>query len=229
MDYAELVDAHVDRHADITIAAQPVDADDAPRDGHLPRSIATARSSRSRRSRTRDRLAADRPEHPARRRRSAGARAGQAVRRLDGHLRLLARRAARHARARTAASTSAARSSRRALGRYRGAAVPASGGYWADVGHHRVVLRRQHHAHAARRAVPVLRSARRPIYTHPRFLPERALQRLHGRDAIMRRGLLPRSAARSKHSVVGIRTVDPRRARASRRLGPARRRLLRRR
>ena len=30
MDYSELVDAHIDRHADITIAAQPVTIEDAP-------------------------------------------------------------------------------------------------------------------------------------------------------------------------------------------------------
>src|SRR5574339_1148658 len=30
MDYNEMVDAHIDRRADITIAAQPVTADDAP-------------------------------------------------------------------------------------------------------------------------------------------------------------------------------------------------------
>jgi glucose-1-phosphate adenylyltransferase len=30
MDYNEMVDAHIDRHADITIAAQPVTAEDAP-------------------------------------------------------------------------------------------------------------------------------------------------------------------------------------------------------
>ena len=67
-------------------------------DGHLPVRRPTARSSASRRSRTRARLAeigGSMPRGLDRRRHDAG----EAVRRLDGHLRVLARGAARDARA----------------------------------------------------------------------------------------------------------------------------------
>ena len=64
MDYDELVDAHVDRRADITIAAQPVTIDDALGDGHLP--LRPERPDRRLRGEAEARAArGDRPEHPA--------------------------------------------------------------------------------------------------------------------------------------------------------------------
>ena len=36
MDFGELIESHIESRADITIAAQPVSADDATADGHLP-------------------------------------------------------------------------------------------------------------------------------------------------------------------------------------------------
>ena len=76
MDYAELVDAHIDRHADITIAAQPVTLDDASemgifrfdRDGQIvafeekPTPRASPRSATA--SRTARPSAAHAPEKP---------------------------------------------------------------------------------------------------------------------------------------------------------------------
>ena len=71
MDYSELVDAHIDRRADITIAAQPVTTDDASgmgifrfdRSGQI---VAFEEKPDARAPRR------DRPEHSARARRSAG-------------------------------------------------------------------------------------------------------------------------------------------------------------
>ena len=112
MDFAELIDSHVERSADITIAAQPVATVVGVRDGHLPVRPRRARSPASRRSPTRSgwrQIGRSIPDgvgvrRPLRR---------EAVRRLDGHLRVLARRAARHPRQGRRAPTSAARSSRR--------------------------------------------------------------------------------------------------------------------
>ena len=107
MDYNELVDAHIDRRADITIAAQPVTIEDAPAMGIFR--FDRVGPDRRVRGEAQDRAAArDRPEH------SAGldsrrAYAGQAVRRVDGGLRVLARRPARHAGRRHRTRTSAAR------------------------------------------------------------------------------------------------------------------------
>ena len=63
MDFAELIESHIERDADITIAAQPVAPDDATADGHLPvrrqradrrlRGEADARSARRRCDRAR--------------------------------------------------------------------------------------------------------------------------------------------------------------------------------
>ena len=131
MDYSEMVDAHIDRRADITIAAQPCTPEDATemgifrfdRDGHI---VAFEEKPNA------ERLAADRPEHPER----VGVRrlhAGEAVRRLDGHVRVLARRAAGPARGERCArlrprgdpvGTRQVPRERRYLFR----------GYWADVG-----------------------------------------------------------------------------------------------
>ena len=151
MDYCEMVDAHVDRqrrHHDRGAAGR---RRRRVGDGHLPV-----------RSRRPDRRVRGEAERASASTRSAaafppGATFGghtrrQAVRRLDGHLRVLARRAARGARAGRARPTSAARSFRRRSSRYRvqRAPVPRLLGRRR---HGRVVLRREHHAHAARRAV----------------------------------------------------------------------------
>ena len=92
--------------------------------------------------------------------------------------------------------------------------------------HRRVVLRRQHHADAARRAVQASTIPRRPIYTHARFLPGSRLQRLHRRaNAIIAEGCyLDRCddrgiGRRHPHQHPGGRDDPP--------VGAARRRLLR--
>src|SRR5215471_7673402 len=76
MDFCELIDSHIESQADITIAAQPVDRDDATQMGIFR---------------------FDAHGHSAGIGRRPHAR--QAVRRLDGHLRVLARCPARHPQA----------------------------------------------------------------------------------------------------------------------------------
>ena len=68
MDYCELIDAHVERNADITIAAQPVSTDDASAMG-IFRFERTDRSSHSRRNRSAN--ASTRSEGASRRGRSS--------------------------------------------------------------------------------------------------------------------------------------------------------------
>ena len=66
------------------------------------------------------------------------------------------------------------------------------GGYWADVGTVDSFYRGEHHAHAPRRAVHVLRSA--PAHLYASALPAGiALERLLGAQRQPRGGLLPRS------------------------------------
>ena len=103
--------AQASRGADVTIAAQPIDPAAATLDGHLPSSIATATSWRSRKSRTRIACAAIGRSVPE----GADVHAPQRrapVHGVDGHLRLLAAGAARPARATSRATTSDASSSR---------------------------------------------------------------------------------------------------------------------
>ena len=170
----------------------------------------------TRRAARRDEAAARRT---ARRRRPD---AGQAVRRVDGHLRLLARGAARHPRS-GPASTSARRSSRRALGTLSVHAYLYRG-YWADVG--TIGAFYDANIQLTRRDAPFnFFHPRWPIYTHPRFLPATRALRLPHRRVDRRRRLLPRQPATSRDSVVGIRThVEP--GRDDYPLGAARRRLL---
>ena len=66
MDYSEMIDAHVDRRADVTIAAQPVGERRRLADGHFP--VRSRRANHRLRGKTRRGApGGDRPEHPARR------------------------------------------------------------------------------------------------------------------------------------------------------------------
>ena len=131
MDFCELIDAHIESRADITIAAQPVDAE--RRDRRWASSASTTRGQIVGFEEKPDaaRLAEMRSSVP--RGRPPAAHRREAVRRVDGHLRVLARGAARHPRA-ARASTSARRSFRTALGNTQRATRTSIRGYWADVG-----------------------------------------------------------------------------------------------
>ena len=165
MDYNEMIEAHVSRQADITIAAQPVTIDDASamglfqfdRDGQI---VAFEEKPRARPAR------GDRPQH-SRRRRIRGALRRQAVHRVDGRLRLLARGAAGHAGARRLEGLRPRDHSRRAR------PVPGAGAplqrLLGGCRHRQLVLRGEHHADASGRTVHVLRSA--PADLHAPALP----------------------------------------------------------
>ena len=155
MDYCELVDAHIDRKADITIAAQPVDARRCRRWAFFA-SIAPAKSSRSRRSRIRTgcgrsarafrpdaTFAAHAPDKPF------VASMGIYVFSRDVLLDVLAQQ--QRDRLRTGDHPWRARSLSGAL-----APVPRLLG---GRGHRRIVLRGERDADAVGRAVQVLRSA----------------------------------------------------------------------
>ena len=159
MDYTEMVDAHVDRRADITIAAQPVTPDDATqmgifrfdRDGQI---VAFEEKPNA------ERLAEIGQSIP----RGAVVRrphGGEAVRRLDGRVRVLARCAAGHAREQTDAKDFGREVIPSALDKYRVQLVPVSR-LLGRRRHHRVVLRREHHADASpeRRSSSTIRRGR---------------------------------------------------------------------
>ena len=97
MDFCELIESHIEGRADITIAAQPVTPADATEMG-IFRFDDRGADHRLRGEAGRGPAGGDRQQHPARidRRRHEP---GQAVRRLDGNLRVLARGAARDPRA----------------------------------------------------------------------------------------------------------------------------------
>ena len=174
MDFAELIESHIERrrrHHDRRAAGDGRRRDG---DGHLP--VRRPRPDRRLRGEAERRAPRrDRQQHPAGRRPPAAhtpdkpfvASMGIYVFSRDVLLEVLDA---------AGRSTSAARSSRRRSATHRVQPVPVPR-LLGRRRHHRVVLRRQHHADAARRAVQLLRSAR-PIYTHPRFLPASRVVRL---------------------------------------------------
>ena len=87
MDFTELIDAHIERNADITIAAQPVTADDATQMG-IFQFDANGHVSGFEEKPKAERLAEMGSSAP--RMSPVGELTRQAVRGLDGHLRLFA-------------------------------------------------------------------------------------------------------------------------------------------
>jgi glucose-1-phosphate adenylyltransferase len=200
MDYTEMIDAHIDRHADITLAAQPVAIEDAlamgvvrfdrsgqivafeekpsrERLNEIGRSIPTGAT-----------VIAPPPETPFM------ASMGIYVFSRDVLLDVLA-------------SDGATDFGREiipaALGRYRVNSYLFRG-YWADVG--TVASFYQANIMLTRAGGPFqFYDPRRPIYTHARFLPGARLSDCTARDAIIAEGCyLERSTI--EESIVGIRT-----------------------
>ena len=200
MDYSEMVDAHIDRRADITIAAQPVTIEDAPAMGIF-------RFDRSGRI-----VAFEEKPKPERLARSA--RAFRRARRSPGI------RRANRSSPRWASTCSRATSCwicwRRttdkdfgrevipaALDRYSVSAYLFRG-FWADVG--TVTSFYDANVMLTKPGAPFkFYDANRPIYTHPRFLPGSRLGDCTVREAIIADGcFLDRCAI--EQSIVGIRT-----------------------
>ena len=210
MDFAELIEAHIERDADITIAAQPVSPDDATQmgifrfdaSGHIIGFEEKPRADRL----TRDGLerAGALPRRPSDRR--------QAVRRLDGHLRVLARRALRHPRARPGVDFGheiiphALATHRVHPHLYRG--------FWADVG--TVSSFYDVNLMLTRRGAPFnFFHPTRPIYTRPRFLPAARVHECRIDEALIADGAYL-DTCEVDQSIVGVRMSMHRGAKVTR-------------
>ena len=148
MDFNELLESHIEGNADITIAAQPVSAEDATQMGilkfdDLGQIIRLRRKADSPNGSPRS--AAAFPERLGRRRHDAR----EALRRVDGHLRVQPRGAARDARGARHRLRQGDHPERHFDARRQPVRIPRLLGRCR---HDRLVLRRQHPADAARRA-----------------------------------------------------------------------------
>jgi glucose-1-phosphate adenylyltransferase len=200
MDYSELVDSHVDRHSDITIAAQPVGAADASDLGifrfdgsgqiiafeEKPKAERLAEIGQS--IPPGSSLAGHTPGKPF------IASMGVYVFSRDVLFDLLAAGPARDFGREVIPA---------ALGQYRMHAHLFRG-YWADVG--TIESFYDANIRLTRPGAPFkFYDAHRPIYTHPRFLPGARLSECSVRDVILAEGCyIDRSSIEG--SIVGIRT-----------------------
>ena len=201
MDYNEMIAAHVSRHADITIAAQPVTIDDASAMGLF-------------RFDDEGQIVAF-EEKPARARLEEIGRsipAGATVGEHSDHKPFIASMGV-YVFSRAALLTMLARDAARDFGRE---IIPAAlgqfrvqahlfNGYWADVG--TVDSFYEANIMLTRPGAPfTFYDPRRPIYTHPRFLPGSHLSDCSVRDVTITEGCyLDRCTV--EESIVGIRTT----------------------
>ena len=200
MDYSEMVDAHIDRRADITIAAQPVNIDEASGMGIF------------RFDRSGQIVAFE--EKPSRERLEAMGQSIPPGARLSGHapdrpfvasmgVYVFSRDALLEAIEREGATDFGREIIPAALGRYR--VTPfLFRNYWADVG--TVSSFYDANIMLTRPDAPfTFYDPRRPIYTHPRFLPGTRLGDCTARETIIAEGShLDHCTIES--SIVGIRT-----------------------
>jgi glucose-1-phosphate adenylyltransferase len=204
MDYCELVDAHIDRRADITIAAQPVSVDDAS-------SMGIFRFDRSGRI-----VAFEEKPKPDRLAEIGRSIPPQAT--FAGHsadlpfmasmgIYVFSRDVLREVLARDSAADFGREIIPASLDRYRVSPFLFRG-YWADVG----TVESFYDANMllTQAGAPFkFYDPRRPVYTHPRFLPGSRFAECTVRDAIVAEGCyLERCTI--EESVIGIRTnVQP--------------------
>ena len=200
MNYRELIAAHIDRKADITIAALPISIDDAPGMGIV-------------RFDRRGQIAAF-EEKPQRARLEEIGRSIPDGAALEGHapdtpfiasmgIYVFSRDVLLNVLEREGATDFGREIIPGALDRYQVSAFLFRG-YWADVG----TIDSFYDANMmlTRSGAPFkFYDARRPIYTHPRFLPGSRLSDCAIRDSIVADGcILDRSVVES--SIIGIRT-----------------------
>jgi glucose-1-phosphate adenylyltransferase len=200
MNYAEMIEAHCDRHADITIAAQPVGLDDASAMGIFrfgPDGQIVAFEEKP----DRDRLKAIGRSIPA------GATFG-------GHtaekpfvasmgVYVFSREVLLEAIEQENAADFGRQIIPAALGRYKVNAYLFRG-YWADVG--TVASFFEANLMLTKPGSPFkFYDPRRPIFTHARFLPGARLSDCVARDAIIAEGCFVDQAT-IEESIVGIRT-----------------------
>ena len=200
MDYSELIDAHVDRRADITIAAQPVSVDDASAMGIF------------RFDRTGQIVAFE--EKPKRERLDEIGQSIPPGAMFTGHaadkpfvasmgVYVFSRDVLLEAIEEAGATDFGRQIIPAALGRYR-VNAHLFRGYWVDVG--TVASFYEANMMLTRLDSPFkLYDAGRPIYTRARFLPGARLNDCTARDAIVAEGcVIDRSTIEG--SIVGIRT-----------------------
>lgn len=200
MDYGDLLDAHIDHRADITIAAQPVTPDDATsmgiflfdRSGHIvafeEKPDAARLTQLGRSIPTGALITAPSPDTPFL------ASMGIYVFSRDVLIELLESGSDKDFGREVIPS---------ALNRYRVTSYQART-YWADVG--TVTSFYEANIMLTRPDAPFsFYDAKRPIYTHPRFLPGSRFDNCVVRDAIVAEGC-SLSRSRIEESVVGIRT-----------------------
>jgi glucose-1-phosphate adenylyltransferase len=200
MDYSELVDDHCDRHADITIAAQPVTAEEASATGifrfdHGGQIVAFEEKPAP------DRLAA--MGHSIPKGASFGGHSADKPFIASMGVYVFSRDVLLEAIEQENAADFGRQIIPAALGRYR-VNAHLFRGYWADVG--TVASFYDANIMLTRAGAPFrFYDPRSPIYTHARFLPGARLSDCVARDAIIAEGCYV-DRATIEQSVVGIRT-----------------------
>lgn len=200
MDYSELVDAHIDRGADITIAAQPVSIDDAPAMG-IFRFDATGQIVAFEEKPKRERLDEIGQSIPP----EAAVRGFAANKPFVASMGVyvFTRDVLLEAIEEAGATDFGRQLIPAALGRYN-VHAHLFRGYWADVG--AVASFYEANIMLTRPDSPFkLHDQGRPLYTRARFLPGARLNECTARDAIVAEGCsIDRSTIEG--SIVGIRT-----------------------
>jgi glucose-1-phosphate adenylyltransferase len=200
MDYSELVDDHIDRHADITIAAQPVTAEEAPAMGifrfdHSGQIVAFEEKPK------RDRLAEIAQSIP--KGASFGGHSAAKPFIASMGVYVFSRDVLLEAIEQENAADFGRQIIPAALERYR-VHAHLFRGYWADVG--TVASFYDANIMLTHAGAPFkFYDPRSPIYTHARFLPGARLSDCVARDAIIAEGCYV-DRATIEQSVVGIRT-----------------------
>src|SRR5262249_19995497 len=200
MDYGELVDAHVDRRADITIAAQPVSADDATSMG-IFRFDRTGQIAAFEEKPGRARLAE--MGHSIPHGSTFGGLSAERPFVASMGIYVFSREVLLDVLQSDGATDFGREIIPAALGTYRVNAFLFRG-YWADVG--TVESFYDANIMLTQSGSPFrFYDPRRPIYTHPRFLPGARFSDCAIRDAIIAEGCYV-DRATIEQSIVGIRT-----------------------
>src|SRR5262245_55746427 len=198
MDYLDLVETHIERRADITIAAQPVSMDDATGMGIL-RFDHGGRVAAFEEKPSHDRLA---EMQSPQRGQTPGLTPDKPFMASLG-IYVFSRDVLFDSITQDGATDFGKQIIPNALGRYR-VHAHLFRGYWADVG----TVRAFYDANVlltSAGAPFTFYDPRRPMYTHPRFLPGARFTECSVRDSIINEGCYI-DRARVEQSIVGIRT-----------------------
>jgi len=200
MDYSELVDAHVDRRADITIAAQPVSATDATGMGifRFDRSGQIVAFEEKPNAERLGEIGQSVPAHS-----TFGGHSQEKPFVASMGVYVFSRDVLNDLLQRSTATDFGREIIPSALADYRVTAY-LHRGYWVDVG--TVSSFYESNIMLTEAAAPFrFYDPRRPIYTHPRFLPGARFGDCSVRDSIVAEGCMM-DHAKVERSIVGIRT-----------------------